>query len=409
MKYTKILDDKATMWLDGEISKSQDTIGINGKEFSLELIDLIKNKSIKDITININSEGGDVDALFPILEAIQSSNKPITTHVYGVACSCAALLSLYGDKRTMTNYASKMFHPPWVENDKLTPNQQQMLDIYEKQLKRIVTNKDNKINLNYLFQKGKDKWYLADECLNMGLVDDIIGDVIKDYLVDKIIILNKAKEYKESLDTLPHNINNNIKNNKMNEKLEQIFHESFTEFVKSKLSLKNELPESLYMEKFEEMRKKVDNLVKDMDEMKMKNVPKDSMESEKEEDKHLKELEEIQKKEKEEMKDKMDSTKCESKEPGIYGDGEIVEMKKEMDEMKDELIKDAIIEDKIKAEDLITISNLKEIKSIKNLRETIKNLKKLENTLVETKPLIQNGIPEWLREKQNQLINKTIK
>ena len=61
------------------------------------------NKSIKDIVLNVDSPGGNVDGLFETMDAIKDTTKPITARVSGMAASAAYGIASMSDKVVASN------------------------------------------------------------------------------------------------------------------------------------------------------------------------------------------------------------------------------------------------------------------------------------------------------------------
>ena len=66
------------------------------KLFLLETSDIIENATPKPLKIFINSNGGDVFAAIPLIDAISNSSIPIHTFIEGIAASAASLISMMG-------------------------------------------------------------------------------------------------------------------------------------------------------------------------------------------------------------------------------------------------------------------------------------------------------------------------
>lgn len=64
----------------------------------------------KNLTIFINSGGGDVEAAFAIVNRIKESPIEITTHAVALVASAAFIVFLAGDKRKMAPSALLMYH-----------------------------------------------------------------------------------------------------------------------------------------------------------------------------------------------------------------------------------------------------------------------------------------------------------
>ena len=104
LRYTKIVGRekrKAEMLLYGIIGEK-----IDGDYFAQELNWL--GREYDEITIRINSFGGDFNQGLSIVSEIRASKAFIITVVEGVAASMAGVIALAGDERRMNDYARIM-------------------------------------------------------------------------------------------------------------------------------------------------------------------------------------------------------------------------------------------------------------------------------------------------------------
>ena len=97
----------------------------SGKSSEIVIYDMIDDYALKsvrrqmanakgDITVKINSWGGDVFAGFAIFNELSEYDKgKVTTKVMGMAASAAALIFMAGDKRYMKDQSMLMFHKSW--------------------------------------------------------------------------------------------------------------------------------------------------------------------------------------------------------------------------------------------------------------------------------------------------------
>ena len=77
-----------------------------------QLLDLDR-ESNEEITMFINSPGGQVNAMFAILDIMDVIKSPIRTVVTGIAASAASVIASSGKKRLMTENARFMIHEVW--------------------------------------------------------------------------------------------------------------------------------------------------------------------------------------------------------------------------------------------------------------------------------------------------------
>ena len=120
-----------------------------------------------DLELNIASYGGEILPTISIIDLIKSKDLKTTANIVGFAASAAAILALSCDIVTMSSLGSLMIHSAWSEmSDSDDPGikrcNQVQLQIINKRCKAI-SDKTLK----------QDNWYNANECLKLGLIDNI--------------------------------------------------------------------------------------------------------------------------------------------------------------------------------------------------------------------------------------------
>lgn len=120
-----------------------------------------------DLELNIASYGGELLPTISIIDLIKSKNLKTTANIVGFAASAAAILALSCDVVTMSSLGSLMIHSAWSE----------MSDSDDPGIKRC-----NQVQLQIINKRCKaisdktlkhDNWYNANECLELGLIDNI--------------------------------------------------------------------------------------------------------------------------------------------------------------------------------------------------------------------------------------------
>lgn len=141
-------------------------------------LDSVNNK---EITIFINSPGGQVYSGLGIIDAMRRVKSPIKTVVIGVAASMAAVILTYGDKRQATKYSTIMFHEPsggvggQYTDVKLAA--EEMLRV-KKILNEIIDEKTNIRGVvghdNFEDYLTRDKWLDPSEAKKLEIIDDVL-------------------------------------------------------------------------------------------------------------------------------------------------------------------------------------------------------------------------------------------
>jgi len=133
----------------------------------------------REISLYINSPGGEITALFAIYDTIQFVKNEISTFCYGQAASAAAVLLAAGTKgkRFALPHARILLHQPWGQGGGTAAD-------IELQAKEILRMRDllNEILAHHTGQEldkikhdtDRDFIMSADEAREYGLVDEVI-------------------------------------------------------------------------------------------------------------------------------------------------------------------------------------------------------------------------------------------
>jgi ATP-dependent Clp endopeptidase proteolytic subunit ClpP len=149
------------------------------KLFLLETSDIIENATPKPLKIFINSNGGDVFAAIPLIDAITNCSVPIHTFVEGMAASAASLLSMMGHKRFITKNSFMLIHElrtgvqgTYSDIMDEKENCDKLMDVIKKiYLEKTKGNLESDTLEKIL---KRDIILTSEECKNYGLVDEII-------------------------------------------------------------------------------------------------------------------------------------------------------------------------------------------------------------------------------------------
>ena len=172
--FSRMLKDRV-IFINGEINTQMADVVVAQLLFSEA------ENSDKDVSVYINSPGGEVTAGLAIYDTMQFIKPDVQTIVMGQACSMGSLLATAGakGKRYMLPNARHMIHQPsGGARGQATDMLIQVEEILE--MKRNLTNIYVKHN-----SKGKtfeqltndmerDNFMSADQALDYGLVDQII-------------------------------------------------------------------------------------------------------------------------------------------------------------------------------------------------------------------------------------------
>ena len=163
---------KSTMYLSYEIDQDQlyavmtrfdNFVSVNPKQ---------------DITLNITSYGGDVYAMLGTIDYFKSLPVKVNTHCVGACMSAAAVILACGTgKRSMTKNSTVMVHEGSAFESGKTPDVLKGADHLKKLQSNINRIMGEVTNKNTDFWEGvskSDTYLTAEECLDYGIVDEII-------------------------------------------------------------------------------------------------------------------------------------------------------------------------------------------------------------------------------------------
>ncbi len=144
-----------------------------------QLLYLESEANDKEISLYINSPGGDITALFAIYDTLQFVNNEVSTFCYGQAASAAAVLLAAGTKgkRFALPHARVLLHQPYGG----AAGQAADIEIQAKEILRMRDLLDQMIahhtgqSLDKV-KKDTDRDFImsADEAKDYGIVDEVI-------------------------------------------------------------------------------------------------------------------------------------------------------------------------------------------------------------------------------------------
>lgn len=194
-------DEMTELLIYGDITSYEwDESDVGAYSFAKELAEIDN-----DITVRINSYGGEVSQGLAIHNQLKSCKNNVTTVCDGFACSAASVIFMAGTKRIMPKSTLLMIHNAWTfaagdsnelrkAADDLEKITQPSVEIYksvsdlsEKEIKAMM---------------DKEEWITADEALSYGFATEIKdisinqNQSVKDEMLYKLVMHNKELEKK---------------------------------------------------------------------------------------------------------------------------------------------------------------------------------------------------------------------
>lgn len=164
------------------VGRSIQLVGVIDEEM-FRLVDtalnLLERDSKATVTFKINSQGGSVYDAMAIIGRMRSSKCKIVTEGYGSVMSAATLILAAGDKRRISELSWVMWHESSYDvggTHTQVKHFSQQVDREDKMwvqmmAKLTLATADFWQNKG---QSGKDFYLNAKECLELGIVDEII-------------------------------------------------------------------------------------------------------------------------------------------------------------------------------------------------------------------------------------------
>ncbi|NCU40857.1 hypothetical protein EOL73_03820 [Candidatus Saccharibacteria bacterium] len=131
----------------------------------------------RDLTVVINSGGGDVFAGLAIYDALTNLNANITVRISGLAASIASVVAMAGDKIIMSPGSMMMIHKPWVmaagDANELAKSIE-VLNGIEKSIVPIYVNRSGLTEERVRELLEAETWMSADEAVELGFADEAV-------------------------------------------------------------------------------------------------------------------------------------------------------------------------------------------------------------------------------------------
>lgn len=146
----------------------------------MQLKCLENEDSEAEITIYINSPGGDVLSGLPVYDYIRQMKAPVKTVCIGIAASMASILFLAGDKREMLEHSEIMIHDPSMmsgDYEKPLELRTRLDKLMEKRkiLAEIIAERTG-MSIDEVYKATEtDSYYNAEKALKCGIATRIIA------------------------------------------------------------------------------------------------------------------------------------------------------------------------------------------------------------------------------------------
>ena len=145
-----------------------------------QLLYLSSEEPEKEITIYINSPGGEVQSGLAAYDLLKLIEAPITTVCIGEAASMGAILFLAGDRRVVLPHSSIMIHDPAPGGGNMIGMKPDEMEEKLSKLKRtrdrlceIIAEATGKPVKQIMKKTCRDSFFTAEEALEYGLATEM--------------------------------------------------------------------------------------------------------------------------------------------------------------------------------------------------------------------------------------------
>ena len=188
-------DDSAELILYGPISE---TSWFDDDVTPMAFAEDLKAIGGKDLTVRVNSPGGDVFAAQAIYNLLKCYKGKVTMRIDGLAASAATIITCAGDTVIMPGNALFMIHNPMSFSSGSAKDLREAADVLDKVRDTIVNVYTERCGDSLSAVKIKhmmddETWMTAQEALDYGFVDEIDSSmVVEDCIKGNQLIVNSC-------------------------------------------------------------------------------------------------------------------------------------------------------------------------------------------------------------------------
>lgn len=170
--------------------------------------------TVNEITVRLNSPGGDVFDGVAIYNRLKQHKAKIIVYIDGYAASIASIIALAGDEVIMSEGALMMVHKPWTWKAGNSLEFEQtinLLDDIEEQMVGIYQRKTKLDRAEIKTMLANETWLNADQALEKGF---ITRKMVSDEKIDMAACLGRAEwirnkpQVESSNDIIRNEVNN---------------------------------------------------------------------------------------------------------------------------------------------------------------------------------------------------------
>lgn len=160
-------------YIAGSESEAQWWGGISAEGFTRQLLAMDG-----DVSVRIDSPGGDVFGGRAIAQAIREYDGKVTCHIDGLAASAASYIAISGDHVVAAPGAFMMIHRAWTLMIGNSADFRAEADLLDKIDVSIAASYAAKAggDTDWIAMMDKESWFTGDEALALGLIDEVLSE-----------------------------------------------------------------------------------------------------------------------------------------------------------------------------------------------------------------------------------------
>ncbi|MBQ9423749.1 MAG: Clp protease ClpP [Pyramidobacter sp.] len=134
---------------------------------------------VAEISVRINSPGGDVFAAQAIYSLLKTHSAAVTVHVDGLAASAASLIAMAGDRIEMPSNAMMMIHNPSAGVYGQSAELRKQADVLDKVRDSMIGayQRSGKTRDEIVALLDAETWFTGDEAVAAGFADSAVPPV----------------------------------------------------------------------------------------------------------------------------------------------------------------------------------------------------------------------------------------
>lgn len=177
--YDHVMIDEELM-LSREIFLTETVDAESMNSLFMRILYLYRQAPDEEITLYINSPGGDVLSGMAVVDLIRMIKTPVKTICTGIAASMGAVIFLAGEKREMMPNSRLMIHDPStggsMEGMKPAEIEQQLnhLKKVQEMLAALIADRTGKSIEEVLEVTASDTYFDAKEAVDFGLATGVV-------------------------------------------------------------------------------------------------------------------------------------------------------------------------------------------------------------------------------------------